>query len=196
MISADPSRQCGPIEQIREDHVNRYLFAAEYLQKEIPTGSRVLDIACGCGYGSWLLHGAGFVVTSVDISDEAISYAQKHYQGPTYLQKDCYEVEGNWDAVVSFETLEHLARPEVVLRNAKAPLLIASVPNENQYPFSPEAFKDDAYPHLRHYTPEQFREFLLDAGWSVKEKFCQKKKIPGDVEPGSNGIFLIYVCEA
>jgi len=192
--SLDPARQYGPIEQISPDHVNRYLFAAGYLQQKLKQGARVLDAACGCGYGSWILHGAGFEVTGVDISGEAISYATKNYQGPKYLQTDCYEIKGEWDAVVTFETLEHLDRPETLLRNQEAQIVIASVPNENQYPFRAESFKGDSYPHLRHYTPDQFSELLENVGRAVTEKLSQKDKIPGYVNPGTDGIFLVYVC--
>lgn len=194
--SSDPSRQMGPIESIRPDHVNRYLFAAGRLHKYVPRGARVLDAACGCGYGSWILHGAGYAVTGVDLSSEAIAYAEKNYQGPTYLQKSVYDLEGQWDALVSFETLEHLDRPESLLLAVKTKVVLASVPNENQYPFNHENFKDDSSPHLRHYTPEQFDGLLEGAGLRVKDRFCQKTKVPGVIERGTNGIFLIYVSEA
>lgn len=195
-LAKDQTRQFGPIETIRADHINRYLFAAGYLQKKLPRGARVLDAACGCGYGSWLLHGAGFDVTSVDISEEAIAYAKEQYQGPTYHQKSVYEIDGQWDAIVSFETLEHLDRPEALLARVKAPILIASVPNENLYPFVAENFAGDSSPHLRHYTPDQFSILIESSGRRVVERFCQKTKIPGDVEPGTDGKFIIYVCEA
>ena len=185
-------RQYGTLDEIRPDHLRRYIFAAEYLEKILPQGARVLDSACGCGYGSWLLHGAGFDVTGVDIAEEAISYAEKNYQGPKYVQKDCYQIEGSWDAVVTFETLEHLDRPEAFLANLQTPLLIASVPNENMMPFYAERFVDDKYPHIRHYTPDQFTVML---NRPVLERFCQRSKTPGDVEPGTDGLFLIYICE-
>lgn len=189
----DLTRQWGPIERIRLDHVNRYVFAAEYLGKKLKRGAKVLDIACGCGYGSWILHGAGFEVTGVDISSEAISYAERNYQGPTYLCQKAEDTKGKWDAVVTFETLEHLANPQAVLA-LEAPFLIGSVPNENQYPFSEERFDGDEYPHLRHYTPMQFQELLEDKGWTVAEKFCQVDKL-SKVEKGTDGMFLIYIAK-
>ena len=181
-------RQYGPIEKIKRDHVNRYLFAAERIQRK-----RVLDLACACGYGSWLLHGAGNEVTGVDIEPEAIAYAQRHYQGPTYLCQAGEETKGSWEVLVSFETLEHLERPQDVLA-LQVPLIIASVPNEERYPFSAETFSGDKYPHKRHYTPTEFEQLLNSAGFEVTEKFCQQDKQHGDIKTGTDGRFLIYVA--
>lgn len=183
----DQTRQYGSIEEIRPDHVKRYLFAASL----IPKGSTVLDIACGCGYGSWILHKAGLEVTGVDISGEAISYAEKNYQGPKYICADALEVKGNWDAIVTFETLEHLDRPEILLANLKGKGLVASVPNEEVMPFRAEHFAGDAYPHRRHYTPKEFDELLESTGHKVLRRYSQKDK-RGEIEEGTDGMFLIY----
>jgi hypothetical protein len=71
-------------------------------------------------------------------------------------------------------------------------LLIASVPNEEKYPFSAEKFAKDKYPHKRHYTPKQFEELLNSSGYEVTEKFCQADK-HGDIKPGTEGRFLIFI---
>ena len=183
----DQTRQYGTLEQIRADHIRRYLFAGEHLR-----GKRVLDLACGCGYGSWLVHGGGNEVTGVDIEPEAIAYAQKYYQGPTYLCQPGEETKGEWDALVTFETLEHLDHPETILA-IQAPLVIASVPNEERYPFEAEKFAGDKYPHKRHYTPDQFKELLEGCGYTVVSQWCQRDK-QGQVVPGTNGIFLLYIA--
>ena len=182
-------RQYGPLEAIRRDHTERYRFAAS----KIPKGSKVLDLACGCGYGSWILHEAGMKVTGADIEPEAISYAEKNYPGPAYIRKAAEEIEGQYDAIVTFETLEHIYYPGSILKAIQAPLVIASVPNEERYKFLPKAFEGDKYPHLRHYTPTEFEQLLNGSGLMVVERFCQKDK-HGDVEPGTDGVFLISVC--
>lgn len=164
------------------------MFAANRLR-----GRKVLDLACGCGYGSWILHGAGNEVTGADIETEAIAYAKRHYQGPTYLCQAAEETKGAYDALVTFETLEHLDDPSIVLRTVQAPLVFASVPNEERYPFSVERFAGDDYPHKRHYTPKEFDELLEDAGFKVRERFCQPTK-HGDIQEGTDGLFLIYVA--
>jgi hypothetical protein len=52
--------------------------------------------------------------------------------------------------------------------------------------FDPEKFKDDPYPHLKHYTPEEFEELLDKANFSVISKFCQKDK-KGEITLGTDG---------
>ncbi len=184
----DATRQYGTLEQIRPDHVERYKFAARHLQK----GLKVLDLACGCGYGSWIMHKAGLEVTGADIEPEAISYARENYPGPAYLNQAAEETRGPYDALVSFETLEHLEDPGLVLRSIQAPLVLASVPNEERYPFSAERFAGDKYPHKRHYTSAQFKQLLNDSGYAVQSVWCQKGKA-SKVESGTDGMFLIYV---
>ena len=186
----DRTRQYGSLEQIRADHVKRYRFAASRIQK----GASVLDIACGCGYGSRILHDARLKTTGIDISSEAIEYAIHNYNGPSYLQAKAEDLgDLSFDAVVSFETLEHLKEPEKLLAKIKTELLIASVPNEEKYPFWAERFAGDEYPHQRHYTPPQLHELLENAGYSILEWFTQKDR-KGDIVPGMDGIFLIAIC--
>ena len=58
--------------KIEEDHLARYDFACKFVNRK-----KVLDIACGMGYGSKMLSKAGALcVDGVDISEEAIEYAK------------------------------------------------------------------------------------------------------------------------
>ena len=186
----DKTRQYSPtIDGIRPDHTARYRFASSL----IPIGRHVLDMACGCGYGSWMLKQAGMIVTGVDIAQEAIDYAQKHYAGPSFICQKAEETKGTWGAIVSFETIEHLPDPCRAFEGVSAPLLIASVPNEEFYPFSKERFAGDKYPHLRHYTVAEFEALLEAMGYAVSDWYCQKDK-RGEVIKGTDGMFLIAVA--
>jgi 2-polyprenyl-3-methyl-5-hydroxy-6-metoxy-1,4-benzoquinol methylase len=185
----DRTRQYSTkISGIRPDHVKRYLFAA----RNIPNGSSVIDIACGCGYGSWLMKKSNHEVTGVDISREAIDFAELFYSGPRFLCQRAEDTTGSYDALVSFETLEHVPDPVGILKSIKAPLVIASVPNEELYPWSKERFAGDEYPHLRHYTPKEFEGLLNEAGIEVTEFHCQPDK-KGEIFPGTDGMFLIAI---
>ena len=53
------------------EHWHRYHFAARWAM-----GRRVLDVACGEGYGTALLARTAAQVTGVDISTQAIGHAQ------------------------------------------------------------------------------------------------------------------------
>jgi len=182
-------RQYGKLDEIRPDHVYRYVFAASVLKK-----IRVLDLACGCGYGSFLLHGAGNDVTAADIAPEAIEYAKKNYPGPNYILTSAEEFYGEFDAIVSFETLEHLGDPLSFLNRVKAKKIICSVPNEEVTPFNPEKFEKDTYPHRRHYTPSEFEALLNEAGFNKVAMYSQHHK-RDNVHLGSGGMFLIACGE-
>src|SRR5262245_57043991 len=91
------------------EHWHRYLFAAQFV-----AGKAVLDVASGEGYGSdWLARTAARVI-GVDLDPEAVRHAASKYlrpnlefrQGPA----EAVPVEGRHvlDAVVCFETIEHL----------------------------------------------------------------------------------------
>ena len=134
----------------------------------------------------------------IDISGETITFAKMNWPGPRYLCTDITKLPKrsfDHDLIVSFETLEHLADPKPFLQAAQCKTLIASVPNEELYPFKPETFKNDEYPHRRHYTPAQFEGLLRGCGFRVTESWCQTGKEHCDVRLGTDGKFLIYVCE-
>jgi 2-polyprenyl-3-methyl-5-hydroxy-6-metoxy-1,4-benzoquinol methylase len=189
---ADATRQYAPeLSGIREDHRLRYEFA--------PVSGRVLDAACGCGYGSKIMQSRGCLVFGIDIEPAAIQWAAQYFPGPQYAAADItLPLPLKFDAVVSFETLEHLDEPHKALRNFRemAPLLVASVPNEEKTPFVAKQYEEDAYPHRRHYRPVEFEQLLNGAGWEVTERHTQTD-IRGPlsvVRPGTDGRFLVYTC--
>ena len=102
--------------EIWYEHLHRYAFAAQWVR-----GARILDAACGEGYGSALLAEAAESVTGVDIAPEAIEHARRRYGHLRNLRfevADCTQLPFNDDEfrqVVSFETLEHLAEQEALL---------------------------------------------------------------------------------
>lgn len=186
-------RQYGTIiESIAKDHVERYRFAAKHLY------GLILDGACGCGYGSRILEDAGNIVVGVDISPQAIEFAKQHWPGPQYWCEDLetYTPTGPLDGIVCFETIEHLSRPKQVLQTYREychGLLIASVPNQNVFPFKEEDYPHE-YPHLRHYTPDEFEELLENCDFEVISRHSQKSKKEPNVVDGTDGRFLLYVC--
>ena len=105
-----------------------YDYSEHYLRyglfREICAGKRVLDVACGAGYGSYLLASWGAQeVIAVDLSAEAITEARRVFGHDriTFIQGNVEEldklVQGQFDLIVSFETIEHLKLPRLFLEH-------------------------------------------------------------------------------
>lgn len=190
------------IDEIRRDHVARYEFAA----KIIPPGQRVIDFACGVGYGSSILSKADNLidrnyVDGFDRDRDAIDYAREHYSGKDvrvlFEVKDA-ELPGEldeYDAAVCFETIEHIENPRPLLkalRKSKAEILIASVPNEDIFPWLQPDGTGLKY-HFRHYNRHDFKLLLEECGWRVDSWHGQEGP-ESDVEEGVIGRTIVVVC--
>lgn len=189
-------RQVSPsLDGIRRDHTARYEWAA----KVIPVGSRVLDYACGIGYGTKILADAGHWAHGFDIDAEAVAYAAEHYAHP----QACVRVgNGNVpgvllhaDTALCFETIEHIEDPRPLLKALReaSPMLLASVPNESVIPWQKENGDTVAF-HHRHYTKQEFNALLEECGWCAVEWFGQLGP-ESEVEPNIHGRTLIAVCQ-
>lgn len=122
------------------EHWHRYAFALAWAR-----GRRVLDAACGEGYGAALLARAGAKVTAVDVSREALEHARARYgelSGLDFVEADVANLaqlpDASFDLIVSFETLEHLDAQDAMLagfRRLLAPggLLLISTPDRRVY---------------------------------------------------------------
>jgi len=125
--------------EIWYEHWHRYVFAREFAK-----GKRVLDAACGEGYGSALLAGVAQNVLGVDIAEAAIGHARTRYAALPNLRferGDCTALsvpDASFDLIVSFETLEHVQAQEQLLAGfaralAPAGMLIVSSPDKHTY---------------------------------------------------------------
>ena len=93
---------------IRLEHMHRYLAA-----RRLVCGKRVLDIACGEGYGSALLAETATTVIGVDMDEKSIAHARCTYvrSNVRFLRGDAVAIplgDASINVVVSFETIEHL----------------------------------------------------------------------------------------
>jgi SAM-dependent methyltransferase len=95
--------------EIACEHWHRYLYASQFVADKV-----VLDIASGEGYGSHYLAGVAKQVIGVEADAQAVRHASSKYVRPN-LEFRCgsaevIPVEGKqvFDAVVCFETIEHL----------------------------------------------------------------------------------------
>ena len=56
----------------------------------------ILELGCGQGFHSKLLHDLGFEVTGNELSEAGIAHAKANYPGPTFIQGDAKEVIEKW----------------------------------------------------------------------------------------------------
>jgi SAM-dependent methyltransferase len=149
------------VREIWYEHWHRYVFARAFAE-----GRRVLDAACGEGYGSAMLAVSAASVLGVDIAESAIAHARQRYAQQANLrfeQGDCTALtcgDAQFDLIVSFETLEHVAAQEELIAGfarALSPggLLIVSSPDKRTYS-EKSGFRNEF--HVR----ELYRDELLE----------------------------------
>src|SRR4029453_3911704 len=90
------------------EHTARYVFAAPRL-----IGHRVLDIACGTGYGFPVLSETSGVLVGADLDLHVVKKARAeivNHDAAVMVADGCNLAfaGGTFDAITSFETLEHL----------------------------------------------------------------------------------------
>jgi SAM-dependent methyltransferase len=120
------------------EHWHRYALAAPLV-----AGKRVLDAACGEGYGTSLLASAAASVLGADVSRDAVAHASERYAAGNvrFVAASVTRLplaDASVDAVVSFETVEHLMEQREMLaefRRVLAPsgILVISSPNRPVY---------------------------------------------------------------
>jgi ubiquinone/menaquinone biosynthesis C-methylase UbiE len=149
------------------EHIARYRFAKEFVR-----GKRVLDLACGEGYGAAALKKAGAVsVTGIDNSKEICEHARRKY-GLDARLGDAHTIpleDRSMDVVVSFETIEHVTDPETFLKEcarvlALPGMAIISTPNRPVYSSNG---RQNPF-HCREFNETEFADLLLTRFRSVK----------------------------
>jgi SAM-dependent methyltransferase len=125
----------GGLKWVYLQSVARYAFGAAYLAP----GMRVLDAACGTGYGTEFLQWLGARVTACDIEPDACRFTQG-MTGADHTRAVCADCRalpfraGSFDLYVSIETIEHLPEPAAMVREARRVVhpegrFIVSTPN-------------------------------------------------------------------
>jgi SAM-dependent methyltransferase len=142
----------------------RHLAVYEWIGARL-AGERVVDMACGEGYGSDVLAAAGAAsVVGVDANPEAHEHARLRYpRANLRFERDLVESFAEpCDAVVFLQTIEHVAEPGAILEHFKSMLRpggVAYVSTPNLLTLAPPgAEKSDNPWHLREYRAQEFRQ--------------------------------------
>ncbi|WP_321330281.1 glycosyltransferase [uncultured Ilyobacter sp.] len=202
-------------DEIYIEHYHRY-FAV----KNICSNKKVVDIASGEGYGSFILADTADKVLGLDISLEAIENAQLKYKKENleYKQGSVEEIpieNESIDVVVSFETLEHVSEElqkkflkEIKRVLKKDGILVISTPDKQIYS---DIFNYKNEFHEKEFYKEEFISFLkpyfnhmelfyqkMDIYSIIKKSYNIDKEILNIVNPDSNilnsGKYLIAIC--
>jgi SAM-dependent methyltransferase len=140
----------------------RHLAVYEWIGERCQ-GLRVVDLACGEGYGAEVLARTAAEVIAVDANPEAYEHARRRYRRPNLsFQRGLVEdFDQERDAVVFLQTIEHIHQPERLLERiaAAAPLAYISTPNRLTLA-PPGAEKSDNPWHLREYDAGEYRALM------------------------------------
>jgi SAM-dependent methyltransferase len=144
-------------------HVRRYEWACGLV------AGRILDVACGSGYGTAMLADRGSA-TGVDRDEEALATARSRTARATFVQVELPRLpfgDATFDAVVSFETVEHLEDDVAFLRELGRVVrpggtVLLSTPNRAVT--SPDGPPPNPF-HVREYVLEELLAAARAAGF-------------------------------
>lgn len=150
--------------QVVYEHYHRYALAARFT-----AGARVLDLACGEGYGTALLATGARDVVGVDIDPRTVEHATANYRGAnlhfmigSMIDPELLAGVDRFDVITCFEALEHVEQQDVLLsvvRRLLVPggLFLTSTPDVTVY--SHQHGNDNPF-HVRELTEPEFRALL------------------------------------
>jgi SAM-dependent methyltransferase len=151
----------------------RHLAVYEWIAARVG-GMRVLDMACGEGYGSQVLARSAVSVVGVDANPEAHEHARLRYRAANLrFERDLIETfSAPADAVVFLQTIEHLSDPGAALAHLRSLVdgrgtVYVSTPNVLTLA-PPGASRSDNPWHLHEYRVGEF-EALCRASFATVE---------------------------
>jgi SAM-dependent methyltransferase len=145
----------------------RHLVVYEWIGERV-TDRRVVDMACGEGYGSDVLARSAAAVIGVDANPEAHEHARLRYTRPNLrFERDLVEgFSEPSDAVVFLQTIEHVQDAGAILEHFKSMLEpggVAYVSTPNLLTLAPPGAEKSNNPwHVHEYRAEEFRALCED----------------------------------
>jgi SAM-dependent methyltransferase len=156
-------------------HEAAYWFIRFELSKLSPS-LRILEIGSGLGYLTYAIHAAGYNITAIDISKDAISKARATF-GDLYLHKDltvlAEEQPCSFDVVIMTEVLEHVADPQGFLDAAASMLkkngqIMLTTPNKSDFPLGTCWDTENPPVHLWWFSETAIRRLAQTGNLSVR----------------------------
>ncbi len=182
----------------------------EFIEAEIGTGKKILDLGCGDGFHTSIVLSVRNKVTAVDFN------RPKYASGYKFVKADVEEKlpfpEKSFDIVTCMDIIEHLLEPRKLLENAARYLkdggkLIVTTPNylfilrriEFLFGKPLQTYND---PHIRLFTVHEMKKLFSDAGFRVKKiepslslLYTVTRERLGKINPSLFASNIIYVGE-
>jgi SAM-dependent methyltransferase len=140
----------------------RHLVVYEWIASRVG-GRRVVDLACGEGYGSAVLARNAVSVVGVEANPDAFEHARLKYSGPRLsFERNMIELwDGDVDCVVFLQTIEHVQDPDAVLDRIRTLIGrdgVAYVSTPNVLTLAPDGEERSGNPwHVKEYRAGEFR---------------------------------------
>jgi SAM-dependent methyltransferase len=150
----------------------RHLVVYEWIAARVG-GMKVVDLACGEGYGSDVLSRTAAEVIGVDANPEAFAHASAKYSSEkvSFRRELVESFDEPRDAVVFLQTIEHIADPGPLLDGFARIAPVSYISTPNLLTLAPEgAEKSDNPWHIKEYRLEEYRA-LLEPHFSRVEVF-------------------------
>lgn len=180
-------------------HINRYLFTKRFVKNK-----RVIDAACGTGYGCEILNENNYrEYIGIDILRDAINIAKeryKHLKNATFFRDDVTKNSlpiKEFDVFISFETIEHLYDYNAFLKFVfsvlkKDGIFVISTPNrEITNPGGSLESKPKWDYHVREWILPEFIELLKNYNFRILKIYGQSFRLKRSISqflPGIRGI--------
>lgn len=188
--------EAGKLSPYWGDHMARYVYSLQFIENK-----KILDIACGTGYGLSILKPKAKFIIGVDNNFETTIKAKR--QNTNDIQFLCGNgpalpfANESFEVITSFETLEHLHEREEFLSELKRilvqnGLLILSTPNAN-YTNPINDIPSNPY-HVIEYTQDRLKFEIsksftiktiigqtLFSGFGISPFYNAQKKLPHDL---------------
>jgi SAM-dependent methyltransferase len=140
----------------------RHLAVYQWIAERV-AGLRVVDLACGEGYGADVLARTAADVVGVDANPDAYEHARLRYRRANLrFERGLVEqFDSECDAIVFLQTIEHVEEPGSLLERMAASATVAYVSTPNRLTLAPPGADKSGNPwHLREYTPDEYRALV------------------------------------
>lgn len=190
--------------QTMAEHLIRYAFATRYAKT-----LQILDVACGSGYGLKIMGMLGaHGLIGADINEEAVNFSKEFNEAKDGDRIRIYNIdfenqnlkdkligELKFNLITSFETIEHLADPNLFLQGIKDCLkedgkFIYSIPLANPSKYHKVVYTfQSAYELITKYFDHE--ELYIQEGIEL----VNYERVKGNLDGlNKRGIFIVGVC--